>query len=187
MNIKIKETSLNQSVLLPLSLDGWKAFTISREQALKFSFREEQANFAELSKIYGVENILEEGTFYSGYAVICSYPANILIKMYGKAQKTAPENLCFAPQSLNAAYLNGCLYKITFDIGSVEQPGSFSYNWPLGTTPFERIMKQSEAVALREKLVEASLNSDEAELTAEEVNVVKTIFGSYYKYFFKEV
>lgn len=187
MNYKIKETALNQSVLLSLSLDGWKAFKLTREQALKFSFKDEQATFSELAQTYGAENIIEENMFYSGYAVVCSYPANILIRMHGKAKKTAPNNLCFAPQSINSAYLNGCLYKIVVNIGDIEQSGYFSYIWPLGCTPFEKLMDEKKATTLREKLVDASLKNKEVSISKDEKDILKKVFGSYFECFFKEI
>ena len=187
-NFVINESSLAIRDVLPVSIDGWKAFKLSHEQAMRFNFDDEGANFSQLVEKYGSENMLSEGEHYEGYIVLCSFPVNILVKIFSYAERVKDANLFFAPQSIKMACNNGNLYRICFEHGGKKSyNGGFRYVWPLGVTPFEKVTTCEEAVKLRNKLVEACVNKTSVSISDREETILRQFLGDYFSKFFREL
>lgn len=184
--IKIKEPSLAIREVIPVFADGFKAIKLSSEQAMRFTFEDETANFEQLSAKYGQHNILKEDELHTGYIILCNPISNQLISMFGKIRRIQCANgMDIAPLSVKQAYKRGTLYEVYMESDKKKYLGSFRYVWPFGSTPFEKVTTEEKAVVLRKKLVNGAISRQTFEISDEENDILLKYLGKeYYDKFF---
>lgn len=172
--LKIIKEGLIETDLFLEPIENAKVFKISEEQAFRYGFFEEDADFDELVAKYGNDKILAEGEFYDGYAILYEERCNELIRMCGSI-----ESFGNFEEMPNLALNNTKLYQLCYENANDQgTTGYAKYVRTLGTSRFEIVGHCSENLAntIRQKLVEGTISGKPIELNDEEYHVIHEYF-----------
>ena len=155
-------------------LENLKGIKVNEEQAMRYSFFEEDASFEELVDKYGGHKcILAENEFYDGFCILCDKDCNYLVRLQGSIEQLNDPDEC-----PNLALNNAKLYKICYDTKEQTTTGYAKDVYALGIARIEIVEFCSEDMAniIRQKLVEGAISGDIIELTDEEYKIITTYF-----------
>ena len=173
--IKIIKEAMIEEDFFSCPFEDLKGIKLTEEQAMHYSFFEEDASFDELVAKYGQENVLTIGEFYDGYCILYDTDCNNLVRMQGSI-----EQLSNSDELPNLALNNSKLYKICYENNTKQlQNGYAKFVHSFGNEHFELVVKCSDTVGntLRQKLVEGAISGNLIELSDEEHTVIVKYFN----------
>ena len=165
----IKEAMIEEDFFLS-PFEDLKGIKLTEEQAMRYSFFEEDAFFDELVGKYGQENVLAIGEFYDGYCILCDTDCNSLVLMQGSIEMLNSSELP------NLALNNSKLYKICYENNSEQKQGYAKHIYAFGITRFEVECSDEMADIIRQKLVKGAISGEIIELTDEEYAVINKYY-----------
>ena len=186
--IKISEAALATNLLLPFTVNRFKAIKLTREQALNYSFVDERSSYGVLRAKYAQEE-LKEGEPYEGYVLFNNGISNCIAYISGYFRKETPEEhskyplLSSVPRDVIITTYRG-VYRTE---KGKETLGELKSVLTLGTLAFEKYLLQEEAEGLRQKIIKSVLENNSVEITKSEDNALRQILGNRYKSIVKNV
>ena len=186
--LRIIEDALVEYCIVPQATDELRAIKLTKEQAYRSDFWDEDAEFEDLVAKYGQENILDVGEFYDGFCLLCDDSYNQVVKLHGSIELLGDNN-----DITKVAFNNRKIYKLCYESDDNQKDkkectGYANHIFTFGTALFDFFCSEETAEIIRQKLIEGAISGDVIELSDEEDKIVESLIGKFfYSELFQEV